>query len=235
MNEEVKAFFEGWRLYMIAIENNYMRQAEAIRWLRQRLGQRPEQSWRVLEVGCGDAHVLSQVAREVRIDSYLGIDLAEQGLEFARGNLAGMVGEARCVQGDMAEVMRGMHGEFDAVVAGHTLHHLSLEAKQRILADFQRVLVPGGLLVIYDLMPRPEDSREAFLGRALDYFDAHWGAYSGEQLGQIRQHVSKYDFPIAWAHWRALAAEVGFIPEEMEFLDEERIFGLMEFTAPAAG
>ena len=60
----------------------------------------------ILEVGCGDAHVVSEMERFFTIESYCGIELSRMALDFAATKLKGKVQNLELVNGDLVEEMR---------------------------------------------------------------------------------------------------------------------------------
>lgn len=225
----VKSFFEGWQLYTIAIENDYMIHRKIIEVIQERMGKLGSVRPQVLEVGCGDAHVLSEVAKAVPIGKYHGIDLSSKALDHARHNLAGVVDKSQLFQGNMDEILPTLTDTYDFVLAGYTLHHFRAETKTQLFRQFRRLLKAHGKLIVYDIIHEPGEDRERFLSRATDYFDAHWKAFSKDQLRDIRNHVSNNDYPESWEHWWALALAAGFAEGALLHRDKNRLFGIMEF------
>lgn len=226
---EVKEYFEGWSLYNTVIQENYMAHREVIESVKQRVSTSGNHGLRVLEVGCGDAYVVSQLAQDLNISRYLGIELAGQAIACARTNLEERVGQIDFVQGDMSRKTGELTGEFELIIAGYTIHHLQLADKQRMFTNFGRLLSANGKLIVYDLVLHPDDSRESFLGRAVDYFDIHWTALDRDRLLGIRDHVITFDFPETWATWKSFATTAGLSQASFQFLDEPEFFGFMEF------
>jgi ubiquinone/menaquinone biosynthesis C-methylase UbiE len=96
----------------------------------------------LLDVGCGTAVVLSRLAGKGR--KLCGIDLSPN-----------MIEEARKTLGDAAELVVGRsdrlpwpEGSFDALLCSCSFHHYPNPAAS--LAEFRRVLAPGGRLILAD-------------------------------------------------------------------------------------
>lgn len=96
---------------------------------------------RVLEAGCGTGH-LSQLLGERYGWRMTPLDLGREGLEYGRG-----YGLDRLVQGDIT-ALPFRDAAFDALVSMDVIVHLPRGEEARALAEFARVLEPGGLLVI---------------------------------------------------------------------------------------
>jgi SAM-dependent methyltransferase len=106
------------------------------RWAAQMVGDR-----RVLDAGCGVGYG-SVILAEADAREVLGVDLGEAvvaaasaaerpGLRFAQGDIARLDAEG---------------GSFDAIVCFEVIEHV--EDPHVVLAEFARLLAPGGLLVI---------------------------------------------------------------------------------------
>jgi len=227
--EEIKAFFDDWDLYTKVIEQNYMIHAEVLAYIMRRLTELGWSDLSVLEVGCGDAHVVSELSRFVNIERYCGIELSKIALEFATTKLKGKVEDPILINGEMAEEVSGVEGKFDLILAGYTIHHLDKAGKQAFLAALRKKLYPGGLLIVYDIVHRQEETKEDYINRAVDFFDSEWNAFSSEQLASIRDHMTQNDIPESWEGWRNAAIESGYGKQRFPYYDQNRLFGIMEF------
>ena len=100
----------------------------------------------VLDAACGTArHGVAIAARGHRLT---GIDRSPPMLEKARAKLP----DATFLEGDL-EALPVADAAFDAVVCGLALVHLP--ALERVMAEFARVLRPGGRLIVSDVHPMP--------------------------------------------------------------------------------
>ncbi len=227
--DEIRAFFDGWDLYTTVIEHNYMIHTEVLAYLIRRLTELSWSDLNILEVGCGDAHIVSELGRFVNIERYCGIELSRMALDFAATKLEGKVQDLDLINGEMVQEIGGVHGKFDLVIAGYTIHHLDQEGKQHFLAGLREKLYPGGLLVVYDLVHQQEETKEAYIDRAIDFFDSDWTAFSAEQLASIGDHVRQNDIPESWEGWRNAALGSGYSKQRFPYYDRNRLFGIMEF------
>lgn len=95
----------------------------------------------VLDIACGEGYgsaLLAQVARSV-----VGVDVSTEAVNFARD--AYRRENLRFLTGDGREIPVG-DASIDLVVSFETLEHLY--DQERLVAEFRRVLRPGGLLII---------------------------------------------------------------------------------------
>ncbi len=98
----------------------------------------------VLDAGCGHGRSLALLAGAFRPDVLLGLDSERLVLTNARVRATG-VSAARVVSGDCMRLpMRD--SSVDMVFCHQTLHHLV--EQDRALAEFFRVLRPGGVLLV---------------------------------------------------------------------------------------
>lgn len=101
---------------------------------------------RVLDAGIGGGDLslalLDETKASIRLD---GIDLCPDMLDVSAKRLNAAGARFRLKRGDITELPYSK-GQFDLVLAGHVLEHLS--ASSRALAELRRVLKPGGVLLL---------------------------------------------------------------------------------------
>jgi len=125
----------------------------------------------VLDVGCGTGTLCVQLAEASPAVQVLGVDGDEKILATARQKAVRF--------GERVRFSHGLAGELpladasvDVVIASLLLHHLGPSAKLSALLEANRVLIPGGRLVIADWGPAHDPlMRAAFFSlRLLDGF-----------------------------------------------------------------
>jgi SAM-dependent methyltransferase len=190
--------------------------ATAREWLRA-LGL-PVTWRRVLDFGCG-AGRLSQALAE-HAEEVVGVDVSEPMLATA-GKLDRSGGKCRFVHNDVPDLSRFAAGEFDLVYSELVLQHLPLDAIEAYLAEFMRVLHPGGVAVL-QCTTRPLWTSKGVMWRFAPYRLVAWGqrtvlgypapmrmtALAPDRLrsvvaghgGEVVDSVSE-DIPIT--HWRS--------------------------------
>ena len=100
----------------------------------------PEEA-RVLDAGCGQGTpVLAAIAD---FPEAVGLDFSGEQLRLAAENAP----DAALVRGDMTSLPFSTNA-FDAVAALHSLIHVPLAEHPTVLAEFARVLSPGGLALL---------------------------------------------------------------------------------------
>lgn len=88
---------------------------------------------RLLDVGCGKAHLLYELTQMVPGLSVAGLDISEYGLEHAKPEVRDhlVLGSAEALPWDDAS--------FDVVISLATLHNLKIDQLDRALREIQRV------------------------------------------------------------------------------------------------
>ncbi len=112
----------------------------------------------VLDVGTGTALIPIELAQRDFCCHITAIDLAEEMLNLARQNIA-RAGLEQVIVPELVDA-KGLpypDGTFDAVISNSIVHHIP--EPQRTMCEMLRVLRPGGLLFVRDLM-RPETDAE---------------------------------------------------------------------------
>lgn len=120
-------------------------QEEILRWQAQR----GDATFRVLDVGCGTGTLLSVLTRDPRAERLVGVDYAEEMVRRAAEKFAaaGQPTRLAALRGD-AEHLPLRDESVDVVTCCNSFHHYPHQAAA--VAEFRRVLRPGGMLVLID-------------------------------------------------------------------------------------
>ncbi|HET7564335.1 MAG TPA: methyltransferase domain-containing protein [Gemmatimonadaceae bacterium] len=147
---------------------------------------------RILDVPCGQgrhAHLLAEAGFDVR-----GLDYSRHLLNVARARGTGPT--LRYVQGDMRKLPARWSGHFDAVLNLFTSFGFFLDPADdvRVLAEFARVLAPGGTLIWHG------GSRDGIMARFLarDW----WRADDGTLIAQERSIDPLSGVMTIYSTWR---------------------------------
>ena len=114
--------------------------------------------WDVADVGCGTGNVAEVLAPHVR--SVTAVDQSEPMLAAARRRLED-VRNVRFVVGDAQSLPLG-DGSVDAVTLVLVLHHVPDPSEA--LAEAARVLRPGGVVLVVDMLPHDRDEYREGMG-----------------------------------------------------------------------
>lgn len=104
----------------------------------------------VLEVGCGTANFLVQLAKAFPGARALGVDIDEDSLAVARHRVAeaGLADRITLHAGDIGEAVPA--GSVDAVVMIEVLHEIAPSIRPAVVKAAAATLRPGGWMVIVD-------------------------------------------------------------------------------------
>jgi len=173
LNEIV--FFPGMRAVL----------EEILRW-KQRRSAAP---YHALDVGCGTGSLLATLTRDPDAVRLVGLDYAAEMVRRTHDKLAALDTPERvaAVHGD-AEHLPFPDGSFDVLTCCHSFHHYPHQAA--VLAEFRRVLRPGGVLVLID------GFRDNVVGWVL--FDVI--------VATVERHVHH----ASWSELRRMVADAGF-------------------------
>jgi len=116
---------------------------------------RPKGNWRVLDAGTGTAQIPIEIVRRRADLEIVAIDLSVEMLKLGRNNLE-RAGLAERIHLKVADAKRLLDPDasYDAVISNSIIHHIP--EPLHALREMVRVLRPGGVLFIRDLM-RPPD------------------------------------------------------------------------------
>lgn len=99
---------------------------------------------RVIDVGCGFGHAFEELARRFSPDFILGLDADPELIARAGGPAADCSCEVR-LHAANAACMDLPDAEFDLVFCHQTFHHIV--DQEAVMAEFFRILKPGGVLL----------------------------------------------------------------------------------------
>ncbi|MFG0332313.1 MAG: class I SAM-dependent methyltransferase [Maioricimonas sp. JB049] len=121
----------------------------------------------VIDVGCGTGSLLCELGSTIQLG--LGLDVSREMLAVARQKAAAAGHEHLEFRfGSFTDLcqpgFRSDLPEAEVVVSTYAMHHLPAEEKRQTLEAMTGLLVPGGAIVLGDLMffEPPEQHRDAF-------------------------------------------------------------------------
>jgi SAM-dependent methyltransferase len=128
-------------------------------------------SRRLLDIACGSGRPTLRIAEKTGCH-VTGVDLHEEGVARARATATdlGLEPRAEFRQGNAAERLAFEDMSFDAVMCIDAINHLPDRA--RVLADWHRVLRPGGRLLLTDpiVVTGPLTNEEIAIRASIGFF-----------------------------------------------------------------
>ncbi len=228
---DVKKFFDQeWDLYKRVVNLNHMAHKEILEHLSRFFSSVPLPMFSVLELGCGDASLLSNALQGTKVESYCGVDISPFALEIAEVNMRRHRCKKRIIEGDLLEEAGSFEKEFDVIVAGYSFHHLTKEEKGQFFKKCKAALKLRGILVIFDEVCNPEESKSSFMKRFFRICMHEWNGLANEELLRICDHVGNYDYPETFEVYKQLAVGHGFNGSQILFQDKHNLFGMFSFS-----
>jgi len=104
----------------------------------------------ILDLGCGNGELASELAQRGHQGNYLGLDFSENLLEIARTKTAAAPNisfqQADLASSDWSRGLQAQH--FDFVFAFATMHHIpSREMRLQLLEQVRKLLTPNGRFI----------------------------------------------------------------------------------------
>ncbi|MEM7437694.1 MAG: class I SAM-dependent methyltransferase [Myxococcota bacterium] len=203
--------FSEWSLYRKVVENDYMAHTAIAQAVERALGEVPDAP-SVLDLGCGDAEVVSRLAEVRSIGTYFGVDQSGAAIDSARARLERLLPGLDFKQENLLEFVRTTPLRFDVILCGYTLHHLSTEEKRDFFRFVRRVLNRGGMLMAYDAFRPPSESRRDYLEAYIAWIAEEWDAIHPEEHEAIASHMRAEDKPETLDVFCQLAQDAGLRP-----------------------
>ena len=220
--EEIRAFFDGWSLFHKVILGDHSSHVGAYRALSTLLSGRPP--FRMLDLGCGDACGTGWALAGTSVSGWVGVDLSPVALGLARLNLQAVACAKEFLEEDFVLSVRQPRPRVDVVWIGLSLHHLSHEAKRGFLEDVRRLLLPGGVLGIYDPFRADGEETDAFHERWWELCRTRWVALEPAEREALRDHVVASDHPESAGSLSELSGEAGFSSCRLLFSSPDGIY-----------
>lgn len=161
---------------------------EATDWLIAKAGISAESQ--VLEVACNMGTTSIELARRVGC-RITGIDMDAKALEKAKRNIreAGLVDRIEVKQANALKLPFA-DASFDIVINEAMLTMLNQAAKQKAIAEYHRVLKPGGMLLTHDITYFKDDMKA--------------------ELRELQETIHVQVEPLPVADWERLFYDTGF-------------------------
>lgn len=171
-----------------AIAEKYLaertRDSEDIRLLHELIERLPANA-RILDAGCGAGIPISQMLSEQF--QVTGVDFSEAQVELAKKN----VPNSEFICEDMTK-LDFPDSTFDGITSYYAIIHIPREEHEPLLANFYRMLKPGGFAVLcLGAEHLIDEVDENYLGTRM-----YWSHYDTETYLKM---LEKYGFSIIWS------------------------------------
>lgn len=216
-------FNANWQIYQEIIRFNYMEHQEIYEFLRQYVADNYLHPFSLLELGCGDASYSAKALSGTAIQTYIGVDISEIGLNLASQNLNRLNCSVQLKQQEMWEFLERCSSTFDLILISFALHHLSAEKKQALLQHCWQRLNPGGTLLLIDVFCQEQESRPEYLARYCNYIQSQWQKLPSQSIAVVTEHITNSDFPESEATLRMWATEIGFNQVELIYSGNQEV------------
>lgn len=214
----ITIFEQQWALYQKGIRLNVMYHREIEKILSSYLSKLgKKESPTILDLGCGDSHIISNILKSQNFESYLGIDLAEAAItagfkNFVEKGISQKVG-AEKIQYRQDNILHidayAQKQHFNCINTGYAIHHLSKAQKYQLYDGIYKKLSKGGLFLYVDLYKSKYVSLATYLKRYYKYL-ATWDGFSEAEKQLVIDHISVYDFPENEEEVLAYLRKLGF-------------------------
>jgi SAM-dependent methyltransferase len=101
----------------------------------------------VVEIGCGTGITLEYLAKQSPSLRLHGIDISREMLDQAEARFEGAASKPELQLGSVFELPYA-DDSFDSLYATRFIHQFTQEEKQQIYREFERIVRPGGLIVV---------------------------------------------------------------------------------------
>jgi len=172
-----------------------------------------EGALRVLDVGTGTAQIPIEICRRRADLKITAIDLAAHMLQLGQRNVIreGLSSRIRLEQVD-AKALPFETAGFDALISNSIIHHIPEPLSA--FREMMRVVRPGGMLFVRDLLRPPDEKTLAdlvarYVGNANDHQRQMFGdsLHAALTLDEVRALLRHSELPAEWAcqtsdrHW----------------------------------
>ncbi len=130
----------------------------------------------ILEVGCGTGRFAEMILREHsgRNTRYTGIDIAPAMLARAARRLERFAPHVTLKPGDVTLGLTAASAHMDRIIATYLFDLLSPAQSKNLVAEFHRVLRPGGFLCMASLTPNTLDGDTTILTQIWRLVQKRW-------------------------------------------------------------
>lgn len=204
-------FRKSWSLYDLITAHNYMFHQELYADVAQLLKEvsQVDKTYRLLDLGCGNARFLAPVLKKYPPAVYEGVDLSETALNEAQTYLGELSAEKTFCHADLLHAVKTTNQTWDVIFSGFAMHHLISKEKAQFLQAVSQCLSPKGCFILVDVICEDNQSRADYLVGYLKFMRDNWIQIPADQLEEACTHVAEYDYPESLSNLREMSQSVG--------------------------
>jgi SAM-dependent methyltransferase len=211
--------FSEWTLYDRIIRLNYMKHQEIGDSIHSGLlGIRPP--LRVVDLGCGCGQMAARSLKGLKVESYLGVDLAPAGLGRIPTHLSSVTQNCETRESGIVDFLRSeLNWTPNVILASFSLHHFECSELGSILAGIKQKLALDGRFIWVDPVRRSDESREEFIRRFMKEIADSWSDLDSSEFQEVEEHITSSDYPLDQIERQRLTESVDFKKEETLYQD----------------
>lgn len=218
-----------WGMYRKILRDDYMSHSHAYGELRQVLNAEMDRPFTFVDLACGDAYASSRYLKDTKVAEYIGIDLSDAALGFARKETKRLECETRFINADFEDFDSFIDTPPDVVWVGLSLHHLTTDEKARFMAKVRKSLHNDGIFLIYEPVYIDGEDRAAYFERFKQVSDAVWKDLTPEERVMLLDHVRDTERPETLGDWLRLGREAGFASADAVYSEPTGLYTLFRF------
>ena len=211
--------FDEWSLYDQIIERNYMKHVEISAAVRQDLSP-PSQIAEVWDLGCGCGSMAAKILSGWSVPKYTGVDVSQAGLARINTNLSSSASELCAESSEIVSFLERPVSICPSVIlASFSLHHFPMDEIEKVLELLVKHMDAKSRLVWIDPVRQSHESREEFNRRFLLEISESWTSLTPEQILEVDEHITQYDFPLDPIERERLISLAGLHGQSVSYRD----------------
>jgi 2-polyprenyl-3-methyl-5-hydroxy-6-metoxy-1,4-benzoquinol methylase len=213
--DPTQIFIRNWEIYQKVIRENYMKHEELGEAAQKHLQVFVQHSpIKMLDIGCGDAHQISEQLKQLNFSTYTGYELSEQATQFAEKHFAAFEKKVNFQIGSMQELIKKDQLSYNVIYSSFAIHHLTDDEKKEIINDCYVKLEDGGLFILIDIKRLPGQSIEEYKASYVKWINQYWNALLEDEKKAIIDHLNTCDLPVETKAYIEYAIQAGFSLKE---------------------
>lgn len=209
--DPTQIFIQNWEIYQKIIRANYMKHQELGDHVQQYLFQFAKtKPIKLLDIGCGDAHQISNQLQAFEILYYKGYDLSEQAIEFAKRNTEKLNTTVSFETGRMEELIKVDQNVYTILYSSFAIHHLTDEIKCKFIHNCYQKLENEGIFILIDIKRQPGQTTEDYKKSYTNWILNDWEELNEKEKKAIIDHLNTCDIPVETSTYISFANKAGF-------------------------